>query len=535
MKLKLLSKLLSIGMSLLALSPLVGATSNSENYEQANCFYELGDAKIALEMLERSWKDQSPNEQEILLYLKCCENGFDFPKALLKFNSYSKEFSPKFFNKAIEEVSWSCLKRGFYSSNVNLQFNALIGVAMTHDARGIDVLLEGLRSSQQICRQLAAHFAGEWRDPILLREIAKQLKSEPDWRVRSEMARALALSQDPDYLPLVEEKMLKKDLSTEEISSWLLAYVNLMPEASDLWFERTLGLKHPLFDQLLCEAALYFKRSDWLKRLSKKMGEFSSPVKAALLTSIGQINADGFTKEELNEIIQKGLHDPHSVVRYAAAYLGVLIHDEESLVLIETSLENDEQYQKLLAVACLKASGAGGINLSKKVFYKTQDPMVKINLGMHLLCHGVLKNDLAILENWVRTNNNGHWRIVTFDGTPFEVYAPSEGNSSSKRSPEEMYTSLTLLKTLASHGSLKSAELIREYMKKNSEDFFSMAAQFLLREGDEGSYEEIALLLYDEKGKARLEVALFLAFFAKEEKSCQLLMEAIVMQANKRK
>lgn len=506
---------------------LLHAKTNPDRYEQANCFYELGDAKIALDILEqKNTGSTSLSEQEILLYLKCCENGVDFPRALLKFNETRSTLSPRYLNKAIEEVSWSCLKRGFYSSNINLQFNALVGVAMTHDARGIDVLLEGLRSSQQICRQLAAHFAGEWRDPILLREIARVVKTEPDWRVRAEMAHAFSFSQDPDYLPIIEERMLKKDLSTEEISSWLLAYVNLMPKPNDLWFERTLALKHPLFDQLLCEAAFYFKRSDWLKHLTMNMNQFTNPVKAALLTCIGRNHGDGFTKVELEALITDGLKSNHSLVRFAAAYLGILCHNEEALSLVESAILKDEQYQKILAVACLKASGTAGIALSKSLFYKTLDPVIKINLGVHLLCHGELKSDLKILEECVGSKMKGHWRQVRFEGTPFNAYICDEGNSSTKQSPEEMYVSLTLFKTLASHGSVRSAEWIREYMKKNSEDFFSIAAQFLLKEGDEGSYEEIAALLYDEHGKARLEVALFLAFLGKEEKSCALLMES---------
>lgn len=424
----------------------------------------------------------------------------------------------------LEELGWGVLKKGTGSTQYGVRLAATIGAYLTKDVRSIPIFLKMMRDSNAVIRSVAIQMASSYFDAPLKDEIARLFHEEKVWLVRLEVIKAIGILRMKGF-----EKELKKIVRSERstMEEKHLACIALleMYEKAPLEEMRSLFTSDRAGLRLLaCMIALHFEIKEAKAALMQCTKDPNPDVRMAALNALGLF----FRGEK--KTIEEALEDLDPKVSITACWAGILAKSQKAFKKMEGYLFDATPEYRRFAAAALSATGKSGLKIAKKGMEKSQDPYVLLNLARGLIGQRVeVKKSSDAILRFLQEEK----RMIMVDRREnplFTIYAPSKVRYSdqipNQPEAEDQMTRLHLATMLALVEDPRSPEAIRSFLRRKFWGVSGVAAATVLKEGDDTALEIVSELLKDEDPFLRLQAALVLAMFGKEEKALYPLMNS---------
>ncbi len=432
----------------------------------------------------------------------------------------------------LEKICWAFLEEGANSSQYSVQIASLLGAFFTQDAKAVLILQKMMKSSHAVVRGLAVQLSTYYKDEILEKTILDLLKEESSWPVRLELIQAIGKFQIETKIPYLEKLLKKKGNPLPEKMAAIQALVDMYDEVS---LERILLLtksKRAYLRVLACRLIAHFSCKEAKELLLPLFYDESPEVRIEALNTFALTFFSEMSKEE-GKIIRKLAQEKHPLVAITASWI-LFLQNPEKEFLLRRWLEGNHKEHRWIASSALSTAGQRGLALSRKMLKKSKDINVQVNLALGLIRHGE-KQDLEkeVLLKALKIKGQKWMKDLSYNYL-FPVIAPStltrQGAFFSFPEQEDQRVRFEIISLLACLEEIKVEEYIQTLLKKNS--FLTKEALFFLwKEKPIFSSELVELILQEEDTETRMQKAIVLALFAKEERAQQEL-EKIYFSAN---
>lgn len=461
-------------------------------------------------------------------YIKALSDLGDEKKMIMAFDDYLKHFPEKIKDRAlVEGVAWGVLHKTSHSQSFIMREMTLLAALFSEDAKGVTILHEGLTDSNYAIRSVAVKLAGHLRDHTLKEDIKRLVREEKILSVRKQAICACGHMQLKEMQDVLKNIISSNESSLEEK---LLAISSLLEMASSindlnvdiLASSPCLGLR-----VLAAEAILYFQGKEHLSTLIKLAEDPHSDVRLSAIQALGLIRSQE-NKGEIIEIARKKLQDSSIKVSLSAAWVLTLYVPEEGKKILQSALSHPEREVRLLSASALSVSAHFGKDILQQELSQAKDPYVRLNLargaiGQRIAEQEALREIKEILlheTKFLRMHQVGIFSYITPD------LKKSYEENSFPPETEDKLIRLDLLNDLAMRQSPEAKEAILQYLNERSVEVSASAALSLLTEGDESSIELVRHLLNVKDPKIKLQAALILSMWSREESTLQVLEEA---------
>ena len=246
-------------------------------------------------------------------------------------------------------------------------------------------------------------------------------------------------------------------------------------------------------------------------------------VRAAALQTLGLLRIS----DPIIEAATKCSHDPNPKVALSAAWLLALHNPQAGLPIFKTYLGHYNQNVRLYAAAACAATGQYGAEFALDQLVKSRDPYVKMNLAIGLVGQRMSLSDCgkAFYEGLEMDKDKWHWKEEGI----FRYLAPQTQatENSDEITPEEenQLVRLEILNILAMLKDPRALEAIKKFALERSWSISWTASALLLCEGNEEAIAIVKNLLKDPNPKLRVQAALILSLWSREEEPIQILQQ----------
>lgn len=445
-------------------------------------------------------------------------------------NNYVKRFPEKELDRElIEEMSWGVLKKASASSSLVTRQMSLLAAFFSQEGKGISILLRGMRDENYSIRAFAVKLAGRCRDKKLIDEMKLLFKKEKVWQVRKGTIEAIGTMKIRELKGDLEALLASDSSSPDEKRLAITSLLQLMEEKINRQELVRLSANNRAGMRLLaCQAVAHFQLARDLDLLFKLAKDPHPDVKTAAFQAIGLVRPS----EHMNEVIscaREGILNIHPQVSLSAAWLLTLYLPEEAKPSFTQFLYDSRQEVRILAASALRAAGHYGVSLALDHFRKHPDPFVRLNLALGLIDQRTAVDETcAYLKEMLKGNKDkwieketGLFQFITHNRMRKD--RDSEGVVTSEM--ENQMLRIELLNLLTILNDTDALSTIRDYLLERSWGISATAAAALLIEGDEPAIGLVQDLLNDEQPKVRLQAALVLSLWGREETAIQALEE----------
>lgn len=424
----------------------------------------------------------------------------------------------------IEQMAWGVITKGSHSSSPQVRLFSLLGSYFGQDARGVAILAEHLRDNNSCLRSASVQLASQLRDAILIDGIWELLQKEKTGDVRLEVIKALGkmkLFESKKYLLAI---IAHNEASAEEKEAAIQSLVHLVETAERKEMELLVNSSRAGLRLLACKVIVHcgLKRdTDLLVALLK---DHNSEVRTAALHALGMLRINHYNNIPLQEMVQPLSSDLQPVVAITTAWLMTLSAPEQAQILFQQWLQHHNQEIRLLASAALAACGKHGMPYLIQAFHQSSDLLVKGNLALALIGQRSAVGEACDTLFEILTKETR--RLMWSEVGGFRALVPSTLRfSSEKEDPEaENYlVRLELFNVLSILQYHKAQDAIVDLLQKQRWGVTGIAAALLLTEGDESSIQVVARLLEHPVAKVRIQAALILSLWGREEKAIRVL------------
>ena len=446
---------------------------------------------------------------------------------LQAWNIYAGLFPEKALNRElIEEMAWGVLNKASHSSSLLMREMALLAAFFSQDSKGIAILYQGMRDPNYAVRQVAVKLASHFRDQKLIGQVKYLFKHEKTWPVRQRVLEAIG-TMKIDSLRLDLEGLVASENSLpKEKALAITALVELLDQVNRPEIERLAQSNRSGLRQLACQAIAHFQSLRDLDCLLQLAQDAQADVRLEAFQAIGQLRPVSQVEAVLS-VARRGIKDAHPQVALSAAWLLILYAPEEGKQAFIPFLADDRRDVRLLAAAALSTAGSYGMSLVLDQFRTHSDPYVRLNLALGLIGQRLAVQDAAVFLNHMLMTEKDKWS--TLESGLFSAIS----NKPQKKGNESLTTSemenhllrLDLLNLLAILKGSEAQEAIRNYLMDRSWGISATAAALLLTEGDESAIVLVQQLLQDPQPRIRLQAALVLSLWSREESAIQVLEE----------
>jgi HEAT repeat protein len=405
----------------------------------------------------------------------------------------------------------------------------LVGAYTTQDIRAVKILLAMLKDNNAILRSIAVQLSCNYKDTILKKEIRSLLKEEKIWLVRLELIKAVGqmrIYEEKDFL----QKVLVSQTSTfEEKTLAIQSLISLYETISKKEFNFLVKNPKAGVRQFACNLAFNLQIKEAKKIILSLLKDPHRDVRISSLNALGLFYIDLCSKKEVEVLIAPLLKDPDPVVAITAGWVALLIDSDNKNKITEWLECNQNEYRSL-AAAAIAASGKKGVSIAKKAIKETKDPFVKVNLAIGLIGQREdIKKCCTELFSFIE-KKDCMWMREKSKNPLFTVFSPSHIRHVDQipNYPEaiDVLTQLELLSILAIFEGKKSAELIKKFLNNKIWQVTGVAAATLIKEGRDEALEIIRDLLKDENFQIRIQAAIILALYDKDENVISILEDA---------
>lgn len=415
--------------------------------------------------------------------------------------------------KLQESLAFGVLVKGFNSRLLDVRRNALIGSALTADARSIVILKKALKDSNSSIRALAAHLASGFADAKIRDELLLMLKNESVWYVRMEVIRSLGrLSEKRAQKELLAIIGDKKTL-VEERAEAMIALVSLydhVDTADILFFAKS--ERAPLRD-LSIALITYFDKKECASVLGSLCKDTSQSVRINALNALALLNVEQIGDVATLDFIQPFLADSDPHVAITASFLS-LIQGKSSHFLEKWLSHPDEQLQRE-AAAALKMAGA------LKQMDGLEDPFIALSTAIQFIEQRTQEKVGAQRILQLLKEKEGSLWVQKRGVNPLFSWIEKSPSSLSKDADASVL--LYLYSLVGAVDPEKARFLVRDFLlKKQRWEISRQAASLLISLGDSKTALE---LLEDKDPTVRMALALALALSGKEKRFTKVLMD----------
>lgn len=432
---------------------------------------------------------------------------------------------------SLETLSWGALNKGETSNQLVVRVNALIGAAMTRDAKAIPLILKALRGSNSLLRSVAVSLAASYGDFPLQNEIARLLREEKVWYVRLELIKAIGQLGMTD----LKEELIKiigntQTLAEEKVAA-IVSFVNMYEKIEDRELDSLIHSNRAGLRELACEVITHLDLTHKVKELLTLLKDSHPQVRITALNALGLLGINQWENQPLFSIknVENLLEDKVPEVVITASWLAMLCGDERGKKQLYHWAIHGEQRFARLATAAAAITGEKGIPLMKKILENSKDPFIQINLARGLISQRQeVEYACKIIDKHL--TKEGFWMWENSLNPLFRSLAPSNvrHNPQIANYPSVMnqLTRLELLSLLCMMHYPKAQEAVKAFLQTHSWGVTGAAAATLLREGDDEALDVVRNLLTDSEEKIRIQAALILTMLGNDKTAVQVLKEA---------
>jgi HEAT repeat protein len=446
----------------------------------------------------------------------------------------------------LETLAWTALQKGQQSPQLFIRLNALLGSALTNDARAIPAIIKELRSSNAILRSLALKLAAHMGDEPLRREILRLIKDEKVWYVRLTAIETAGQLKMREARPFLEKIVASERKLDEEKALSIMTLASLYEAISRADLLKLVRSKRAGLRQLACQIAIQLESKEFIDDLLPLLADPVPDVRIACLSALGLLEVQ--RKEKTMPLCQ----DSVPSVAITAAWLHLRQGDKEVEEVLDRFLEGPSSTARRLAAAAVAASGYGGVKMAKEHLRLSKDPFVRLNLAQGLIG---LREDLTMSCLEIATDleaevalagdlpgsrdKNSLWMWDASSHPVFRILAPSRvrhiEHIANYPVIVDRLVRLDLLGLLSMLHYPKALESVKAFLKSGQAQLVGSAAGTLIQELEEEGVEALKLLLHDKEEEVQLEAALILAIWGKESSGIDLLMQAYPQATRERK
>lgn len=492
----------------------------------------ISDRLSAVEEAKRAVEKYPHSRSLQLAYIRAlCEKG-DEVEAMEQWVETAGKFKEeKCDQRMLEVLAWGVLHKGETSSQLNIRLHAMLGAALTRDAKAIPILLEQMRGSNALLRSVAVKLASSYGDAPLKNELMRLLKEEKVWYVRLDVIQAVGM------LRLFEAKSDLKEIIghprtlTEEKAAAIGALVNMYDTVDHEELQNLVHSSRAGLRQLAPEVISHLNQLEELPLILPLLNDSSSDVRISALNTLALLRVQKIGRLRIPELVKKKLQDSVPEVAITAAYV-LLLHDEkEGIDALSQWLKSENAEWRRLAAAALSVSGKYGLKLTLREIKNTSDPYVKVNLSLHLIGQRVqMKMACDTLYQVLEEEKNTLWMWDHFSNPLFRTLAPSRVRHI-EHIPHypavvDQLVRLDLMSILSIVRYPKAQAAVKDFLQTRSWGISGAAAVTLLQEGDEKGLAAVRELLNDPEEKIRVQAALILAIVGSDPSAVKVLQEA---------
>lgn len=485
----------------------------------------LGDEIAAVEESSEAVKQFPSSEILHRLLIRSFAQSGEEKKMLAAWERYSQSFPKKEIERdLIEEMAWGVLKKASNSTSLPVRQMSLLAAFFSQDAKGVQILFQGMKDPNYAMRALAVKFSGFLRDQKLMNGIERVLQQEKMWNVRLEAIQSVGKMKIRKLEPLLREIIASSEASEKEKELAISSLIQMWEDVNrkdliDLKNSQRMGLR-----KLCAESIGYFLSEDNRDLLLDLTLDPQSTVRKSAFQSLGLLHSKKNT-EEIVEIARKGILDPNYTVGLSATRLLAIYSPSEGENAFRSFFQTHSKKERLLAAAVLSHTGEYEHGCLIEQFHHEKEPIVKLNLAVGLVKQQKLLSEaLAYIQDFSLAYKQP---IVKERSGIFEYF--SDLSVSSKNdfllTPEieNQLIRLELFNLLAMHQAPGALETMREFLSDRSWGISGAAAALLLTEGDASAIELVKELLKDPKPVVRFQAVLILSIWGREPEVIQLL------------
>ncbi len=429
----------------------------------------------------------------------------------------------------LENISWNILNIGSKSTQYSIRLASIIGSYLTRDVGAIKVFLKAMRDSNAIIRSVAVQLASEYGDAILKNEIRRLLKEERVWLVRLELIKAIGKLNMKDQASYLREIAASPATTYEEKALAIEALITIYDKLSVKELNALAESERSGLRQFMCEVAAYQKEKKVLQNILALAKDSNCDVRISAYNAISLFYKDICSSKQIKQIVYEGMEDNNPVVAITAARLGMLCSIEEASNYFSKWIQSESADIRRLSSGAIASLGSYGVALAKEWIKKSKDKYVRANLALGLIGQQEnIKQSCKILSKMLKEKDS-MWMWDNSKNPLINVLSPSHIRHVDQipQYPEaiDMMAQLHVLSILIMMHDEKAEEMTKTFLKNKRWGISGFAAATLVQEGDEDSLEIVRSLLNDDDTKVRIQGALVLAHFGRDEAALPILKQ----------
>lgn len=459
-------------------------------------------------------------------YIRSLAKVGDEKKLLQAWDLYAQRFPEKNLNRElIEEMAWGVLQKAFHSSSIIMREMALLAAFFSQDTKGVTILYQGMRDPNHAVRAVAVKLAGHFRDHRLVEEVKRLFFEEKVWSVRQQVLEAVGKMKIISLKNRLEFVIASDDNLAEEKAVVIASLLELIDSVNRLEIEKLSSSNRAGLRQLACQSIAYFQSMRDLDQLLMLAKDSHPNVRLEAFQAIGKLRPNKQV-DEILIVARQGVQDLNHKVALSAAWLLTLYAPAEGQLILNRFLHDVRREVAILAAAVLSATGQYGITLTIDQCRSHLDPFVRLNLALGLIGQRQATQEAATILSEMLTATTESWsriKVGIFEAIIDKPAARIKGSSLTSVETDNQLLHLELLNLLAILKAPNAQLAIRQYLNERAWEISATAAILLLMEGDENAIEIVQQLLQETQSRVRLQAALILSIWSREESAIQAL------------
>lgn len=493
---------------------------------QLQALMVLGDDQLAMQEAHQALLENPGSKEICEAAVKIYAHAGAEEQMMAYFRYYQKLACEDLWPRdLLEDMAWGVIRKGSKGTAPLTRAIALIAAAIGNDARGVEILLENSRDSHRLVRAMVIQFSSHFRDESLQEMIKERMKLEKDREVRVALLQAIGPMQiaelEPELLTVLEN-----DKARAEEKAAALASLVLLKENSNLSeIKKFLSSNRAALRLLAAELIGADEITEMAPSIAALLNDTHAEVRRAALETLGALRLKEVDGKSVPKLIMPLIQDSIPEVAIAASWLLMLYEPLQGQEWMKKWLKSPHQDERIFAACALKAAGQYGRPLNQIIFEETEDPFVKLNLGIALITEQIdpKRGSDALYQLFME--QKGRW--MPYEQGRFSGIAPCTVSHKPDvpNFPEvvNQITRLEVLNILAVQGHPQAKEAVLVFLKEKSWGVSGAASSLLLTEGDEESLVIIRQLLKDESEKVQLQAGLILALWGNDPEAIETL------------
>lgn len=474
------------------------------------------------------------------LYIHSLSKAGDERRLLQAWQVFSHDFcSGSYEEPVLEDVAWGLIHKAHLSDNLATKFTSLVAASIQNDALSVDTLQEMLEDKNALIREIAVHFAGNFGDRQLNKQLLVLLEDEPVHEVRKRILEVLTRLKLPEAKEKLEALLSQETITHEEKAIAVSALLQYYDHLDEKQFEK-LCISSKLVDRYLaCRAFTYFDLEAHADLLAPLVQDCHRSIRIEALSALSQKKIDPEVGSPLFEALKKALDDPSPKISLLAHW-ALLKQDSKTIKSeLRRFLFHSDQSMRLTATTLICYALPLCTDLAHEVLNAHPDPYVRANIAFYLASQ---RKDLDPLVSELVQFFKSEKAYVLHAFLPLEVslFTPSqlagiEKDSVMMRSTsflEHQRAQLELLNLLALVESKEAKKLMSIYLDQHQSDVLSLNLSHLLHYEETHAFDLMKDFLNHPDKHKQAEAAIVLALFKKDDSALKIL-ESLYPQSNR--